>query len=235
MFIVLFENQNRQPGTADEPFQHAATHSSTSRGAVRTASAGDRGVVTAMLAAAFQDDPVMSFIFPDAAVRRARMPRLFAIAYDLAAATGARYMTVGGEAATLWRAPGHVQLSLREKFMLSVPWLATVGMAFERALAVSATSDVNRPIEPHWYLDVVGCAPDSQRRGFGGAAIRAGLARADADGVASYAETANERNLDIYNALGFVVTHCWWVPDGPMHWSMLRAKKAGSCEILTCS
>lgn len=172
----------------------------------------------------------MSFIFPDAGVRRARLPRLFAIAYNLDAATGARYVTDGGEAATLWRGPGHVHLSLREKIMLGVPWLATVGLAFGRALAISAASDANRPVEPHWYLDVAGCAPETQGRGFGGAAIRAGLARADADGVATYAETANEANLDLYSALGFVVTHRWRVPNGPVHWSMLRKPAERACR-----
>ena len=164
----------------------------------------------------------MSFIFPDAAVRRARLPRLFAIAYDSIGTNGARYVTSGGEAATLWRAPGHSELSLCEMLMLCVPWLATVGFAFARALATSTASDANHPKEPHWYLDVAGCAPASQGRGFGAAAIRAGLARADADGVATYAETANEANLNIYAALGFKVTHRWEVPNGPAHWSMLR-------------
>lgn len=234
MLIVLFENRGRPANTVVEGVS-VQTHSMTSAGAVRAASSGDRDVVTAMLGVAFQDDPVMSFIFPDEVVRRARLPRLFAIAYDLTAATGARYTTDGGEAATLWRAPGNVHLSLREKLMLSAPWLATVGSAFRRALAVSAASDANRPVEPHWYLDVAGCAPEAQRRGFGGAAIRAGLARADADGVATYAETANEANLDVYGALGFAVTHCWRVPGGPMHWSMLRVKKSKYYSILTSS
>jgi ribosomal protein S18 acetylase RimI-like enzyme len=180
-----------------------------------------------MLGAAFQDDPVMSFIFPDAADRRARLPRLFAIAFDLDGATGARFMTKGGEAASLWRAPGHSRLSLREKIVLSVPWLAAVAFALGRALAVSAASDANHPPEPHWYLDIIGCTPEFQGQGFGQAAIRAGLARADADGVASYLETANEANLDLYSTLGFVVTHRWRVPDGPVHWSMLRKAKTG--------
>lgn len=168
----------------------------------------------------------MSFIFPDAAVRCARLPRLFAISYDADGASGMRYVTGGGEAATLWRAPGRGRLSFREKLALSVPWLATVGSAFGRALAVSTASDANHPAEPHWYLDVAGCSPDARGRGLGGAAIRAGLARADTDGIATYAETANERNVGIYSALGFRVTHCWKVPDGPMHWSMLRTKES---------
>lgn len=223
MLIVLFEDHKGLADTAFEGVQEAQAYSKALPRVVRAASLGDRNVVTRMLGAAFQDDPVMSFIFPDPDVRRARMPRLFAIAYDLDEATGARFMTNGGEAAALWRAPGHVRLSLCEKITVGVPWLAAVGCAFSRALAVSVASDANRPAEPHWYLDVTGCAPEAQGRGFGGAAIRAGLARADADGVASYVETANETNLEIYRALGFAVTHCWRVPNGPAHWSLLRS------------
>jgi GNAT superfamily N-acetyltransferase len=185
-----------------------------------------------MLGAVFQNDPVMSFIFPNADVRRARLPGLFAIAYDVDRINGSRYVTNGGEAVALWRAPGHGRLSLRERLFLSVPWLATVRLAFGRALAVSAASDANHPEEPHWYLDVVGCALGSQGRGFGGAVVRAGLARADADGVAAYLETANEANLGFYGALGFTVTHRWRVPDGPAHWSMLRGPPSGRPKLV---
>ena len=70
--------------------------------AVRASTVGDRKSLCAMLAAAFQDDPVMRFIFPDSADRRLRLPRLFAILYDGDGAHGARDMTAGWEAATLW-------------------------------------------------------------------------------------------------------------------------------------
>ena len=189
---------------------------------VRTANADDRCMVLSTLGAAFQNDPVASFIFPDASVRRIRLPRLFAIHYDLQGKMDARYVTAAGEAVALWRAPSHRSVSFREKVSLSVPWLAAVGSAFRRALAVSAASDANRPCEPHWYLDIIGCAPSMQGVGFGGVVMRAGLARADGDGLPSYVETANETNLGFYRAYGFVVTHRWRVPDGPTHWAMLR-------------
>ena len=179
-----------------------------------------------MLAAAFQDDPVMSFIFPDPADRRIRMPRFFAIIYDGDGAHGARYMTQGWEAATLWRAPGQGRLGLVEKLRHGLPWLHAAGFNLPRALAVSAASDANHPKEPHWYLHIVGCNPAHQGRGFGRAAIQPGLTRADSDGVASYLETANERNLALYRSLGFEVTHDWRVPSGPLHWSMLRPPRA---------
>ncbi|VVB44987.1 GNAT family N-acetyltransferase [Beijerinckiaceae bacterium RH AL1] len=188
----------------------------------RIPAAADRAAVVATLAAAFHDDPVMTFIFPDAADRRRRLPRLMAILFDGDGAHGARFMTEGGEAATLWRAPGQGALRWPEKLRHGLPWLHAAGLALPRALAVSAASDAAHPPEPHWYLHVVGCRPDAQGRGFGSAAIAPGLARADADGVAAYLETANPRNLPLYERLGFAVTHEWRVPRGPHHWSLLR-------------
>ena len=189
---------------------------------IRIPAPDDRKAVVATLAAAFQDDPVMAFIFPDEADRRLRLPRLMAILYDGDGAHGARFVTQGGEAATLWRAPGQGALHWPEKLRHGLPWLHAAGLALPRALAVSAASDAAHPTEPHWYLHIVGCRPEAQGRGLGSAAIAPGLARADADGVAAYLETANERNLPLYRRLGFEVTHEWRVPDGPHHWSLMR-------------
>ena len=164
----------------------------------------------------------MTFIFPDPADRRRRLPRLMAILYDGDGAHGARWMTPEAEAATLWRAPGQGKLGLVEKLRHGLPWMHAAGLSLPRALAVSAASDAAHPREAHWYLHIVGCRPESQGRGFGTAAIVPGLARADGDRVAAYLETANEANLPLYERLGFAVTHEWRVPNGPRHWSMLR-------------
>jgi ribosomal protein S18 acetylase RimI-like enzyme len=189
---------------------------------VRSAILSDRTAVNQMLARAFQDDPVMAFIFPNPDVRRAKLPRFFSVIYDGDGVSGARLVTDGCEAATLWRRPGCGHLTLTEKIVQSLPWLRAAGFALGRALTISAASDANHPAEPHWYLHIAGCSPDHQGQGYGTAAIRAGLARADADGLPSYLETAKETNIGFYQGLGFHVTHSWRVHLGPQNWSMLR-------------
>lgn len=192
-------------------------------GAVRRAGRADRAAVCATLAAAFAEDPVLCWVFPDPADRARRLPRFFAILFDGDGAHGARFVTAGGEAATLWRAPGEGHLRWPEKLRHGLPWLAAAGFNLPRALALSAASDAAHPPEPHWYLHIVGCAPEAQGCGFGAAAIAPGLALADAAGLPAYLETANERNLGFYERLGFAVTHRWQVPGGgPLHWSLLR-------------
>jgi ribosomal protein S18 acetylase RimI-like enzyme len=189
----------------------------------RQAAPSDRMQVTLMLAEAFQNDPVMAYIFPDPVERQRRLPRFFTVIFDGDVPHGAGYVTHGGEAATLWRAPGHGHLSLREKILQAVPWVRASGFALGRALKVSAASDANHPQEPHWYLHIAGCSPAAQGHGFGGMAIKAGIARADAEGFPCYLETSNEANVPLYEKLGFQVTHDWKVPDGPVNWSMFRA------------
>lgn len=189
---------------------------------VRAAQAGDRGRVAAMLARAFADDPAMSYIFPDPVMRARRLPKLFRLFFDSDAA-GMRWIADDGDAATLWRAPGRAENSTGELLRRAVPLLAALGTALPRGLRVGEAISAHFPEEPFWYLHIAGVDPARQGRGLGGAAIRAGLARADREGVPAFLETATERNLGLYRALGFAVTAEWSVPGaGPRFWSMLR-------------
>ena len=54
---------------------------------VRLATSSDREHIVGLLAAAFADDPAMSYIFPDPAPRRTR---LFALLFDRDGKAGAR-------------------------------------------------------------------------------------------------------------------------------------------------
>ena len=190
---------------------------------VRVAGDADRARIAAMLARAFVDDPSMSFIFPDSTERAKRMPLLFGLLFDADALSGMRLMTEGGEAATLWRGPGHGETGLFVLLRQAWPLWRALGGAIGRALAVSQAIEAHMPTSPHWYLHIAGCDPAAQGKGHGGAAIRSGLARVAGSGLATYLETATERNLGLYRALGIEVIDTWDVPrGGPRFWSMLR-------------
>lgn len=192
------------------------------RTGVLTAGQRDRDAVTAMLARAFADDPAMCFIFPDPVQRARRTPRLFGLLFDSDAAAGMRLMTAGGEAATLWRGPGRVHTGRAEMLRQALPMLATFGTALRRALILSDAIGAHMPGGDFWYLHIAGCDPAMQGRGYGAAAVRAGLGRV-AGRLPAYLETATERNLAFYTGLGFAVTGEWCVPHGgPKFWSMLR-------------
>ena len=77
------------------------------------------------------------------------------------------------------------------------------------------------PIEPHWYLAVLGVAPEHQRRGNGASLLRAFLAQVDAEGKPSYLETDREENIAFYSQAGYRVVREVSVLDVPV-WCMWR-------------
>jgi GNAT superfamily N-acetyltransferase len=191
--------------------------------AVRSATPADRAAAAAMLARAFADDPAMRFIFPDPADRAKRMPRLFALLFETDGPTGMRLVSEGGEAATLWRAPGTAKTGIWEMIRHAPAMLHALGGAVGRALRVSNAIDAHHPDGAFWYLHIAGCDPAFQGRGIGGAIVRDGLARVAGDGLPCYLETPLEKNVGFYCNLGFELVEAWDVPGGgPRFWSMVR-------------
>ena len=174
-----------------------------------------------MLARAFADDPAMAWIFPEPAERARRLPRLFALLFDDDAG-GMRLVTANGEAATLWRGPGEATTSTVAILRQAWPFWRALGTRIPRALKVSAAIEAHMPPGEFWYLHIAGCDPIAQGRGLGRDVVKAGLDRV-AKRWPAYLETATERNLGFYRALGFTVTDEWTVPGGgPRFWSMCR-------------
>jgi GNAT superfamily N-acetyltransferase len=189
---------------------------------VLTAGDADRERVAAMLSRAFAADPAMAWIFPDPADRAKRLPRLFRLLFASDGRAGLRLVTAGGEAATMWRAPGRAHATRWEMLRDALPLLHALGPALRRALAVSDAIAAHMPAGDFWYLHIAGCDPAHQGQGFGGAAIRAGLQRAGGR-LPAYLETATAGNVRVYRALGFDVMREWDVPGGGPHfWSMRR-------------
>lgn len=177
------------------------------------------------LALAFQEDPAVSWIFPDAADRQRRLPRMFALFAPGDLKSGMALRSPADEVCTLWQAPNTPHLSKMDMVRQALPLLRAFGGSTLRAMAVGDAIDAHHPKHPFWYLHYAGVRPQHQGKGWGGASIRAGLARAEADGLPVYLETATDSNVGLYQNLGFVVTGEWDVPKGGPHfWSMLRGQ-----------
>ncbi len=177
----------------------------------------------ATLAAAFQSETAFSWIVPDAAKRRRMLERAFRIFTRQDLTCGAVFATPGMEAVTLWRAPGQAVDGLAETLRIGPAAMGAFGTALIRALTVQAAIKAHLPKERFWYLHMAGCAPQHQGKGMGGAAIRAGLTRADAEQSLAWLETADAHNVPLYRSLGFEVAAEWDVAGGGPHfWGMRR-------------
>lgn len=188
--------------------------------------AADRPQVSAMLARAFADDPVMSFMFPDRAQRVRKLPSLFDLLLQDNIPLGGCEVTAGFETASLWRPPERVNIPFWVILARMPAVLRIYGLAgTRRALSLLAALEARHPPEPHWYLMVLGTEPACQGKGHGGVALRHRLAEIDRAHLPAYLEASRPDNVVIYSRFGFRQQGELQIPNGPVIFPMWRAAR----------
>ena len=193
---------------------------------VRPARRSDVPALARALGRAFYDDPVMTWLQPDAGRRSAALAGFFGAMtrYHFLSGGGAEVATAesGIGAAALWDPPGRWHHSSREQ----VAMLPAVIRAFRGHLgagrALTEAMQAVHPEEPHWYLAIIGSDPTVRGSGCGHALMRSRLDRCDAEHAPAYLESSNPDNIAYYNRFGFEVTGEIVMPDGPTLWPMWR-------------
>ncbi|MER6302683.1 GNAT family N-acetyltransferase [Kitasatospora sp. NPDC001539] len=190
----------------------------------RTATEDDAGPMAGMLARAFEDDPMMRWLFPGGSTRPAALDRYFTILLTR------QYLPYGvcertEHAAALWVPPEAQDKAVpdAETIRELTELLGDRAEPFRCSVEAAAA---NAPQEPHWYLAVLGADPAVQGRGQGSALLRSGLAEADEAGLPAYLECSKEANLPFYGHHGFEVLEEVRLPaNGPALWVMRRAPR----------
>jgi GNAT superfamily N-acetyltransferase len=191
--------------------------------AVRDVTAIDTDPLAAVLGRAFADDPVWRWMFPRHPERMAAMfGMLLRHAHlpngvnELAEQDG-RIL-----AGALWDPPGRWRISVITQLRQFPGLLRVMG---NRTFAVlRGLADVERahPVEPHWYLAILGTEPSAQGHGLGSMLLRSRLNRCDERRVPVYLESSKEDNVPYYERFGFRVTGELSLPGGPRLWPMWR-------------
>ena len=195
------------------------------RPSVTKATLADVPQLAQALAAAFQTDPVIAWVFPNEERRRAVLASFMAFRLrKLALPHDESWMTSDrGAAAVSIQPPGTGQLSRLQRLRLLPPLVRFLGLRTASVLGGLDRMEARHPPEPpHWYLFILGTEPAAQGRGLASALLAHMLARADADGMPAYLESSNERNLALYRRHGFEVTSEVAIPGGPRIWPMWR-------------
>lgn len=190
---------------------------------VRKARAVDVPGLSASLARAFLDDPLMSWFFPEADRRARALPPLFsALLRKVMLGHDEVYTNDAVAGGALWAPPGKWRMSVGAQLRMlpEMVWLFRGRMRFTtRALAFI---ERHHPKEPHWYLSVLGTDPPWQGRGVGSALMAPVLDRCDQEGAAAYLESSKEQNIPFYSRYGFELRDHLDLPDGPRIWPMWR-------------
>jgi ribosomal protein S18 acetylase RimI-like enzyme len=196
---------------------------------VRKATVADAPRLAQALASAFQDDPVIAWIFPDEQRRRRILPAFMDFRLrKLAFPHDEVWMTAGGAAAAVWLPPpGRWQMSRPQRLRLLPPLVRFLGLRTASVLGGLDRMEASHPHDPpHWYLFILGTEQAAQGRGLGSALLDQGLARADAHRMPVYLESSNERNIVWYGHHGFEITSEVAIPGGPRITPMWREPRA---------
>jgi GNAT superfamily N-acetyltransferase len=178
-----------------------------------------------VIARAFQDDPLMVYMHPDAGDRARLGPPHFAAVVRLGVGHGRAWRTPGFEAVSTWLAPGGWPPPGEALGAAGFGGLAdAVGAeALERFLGVYGWIDTMHLDEPHWLLQLIGVEPEARGTGLGRSVLEPGLALADEAGEPCYLETLLERNVGFYEANGFETVISEVHPEsGLRFWGMRR-------------
>jgi ribosomal protein S18 acetylase RimI-like enzyme len=219
---------NKSPGTYVVTQTHLATVAVMPEDAIRTAGPDDLDAVVDVLTAAFHNDPVMTWAFPDAAIRPRRLGGLWTFMAGVGyLPRGGSTLVPGGDAAALWMAPGD---GLNSEFWSANArrFVALLDGDVARLGSMSEQMDANHPHDrDHWYLMAIGVSPAAQGRRLGSALLAHTLAAADAAEAPAYLEASSARSRALYERFGFEVLAEMRAPDGPPMWGMWRQPGAG--------
>ncbi len=171
------------------------------------------------LAEAFQDYPVFSYVFPDAAARKDALPGLFRSMVHYGLQHGEVYATSPAmEGATVWLPPG-IPGGTSENPEVDKEALGRFGYY---GYCVYTVREKYAP-GPHWFLELIGVTPDNQGEGFASRLIKPMLERIDRENLPCYLDTELEKNVTIYQRYGFKVVDDNVVSGtGVRSWGMLR-------------
>lgn len=181
---------------------------------VRQATRSDVPALARSLAAAFEDDPVVGFVWPDADKRRRRAERNFAAQLNALWKRRLVYTDDDFSSIAVWARPGEWEIPAAAVARVTVT--AVHNRVKMSSLLAYLRTDALHPKDEHWYLEFLGTVPESQGKGLGGKVLGPVLEQADAEGMPVWTWSSNRRNLGFYHRQRFdVVDELPFAKGGP--------------------
>ena len=180
---------------------------------------------------AFQDDPIMVFIYPDEEERKKKAQYGFYMIYNYGIKYGLAYATSKNlEGTTIWLPPNKVYPSTWS--MMRYGGFYTMRKVGLKMKAMKKTMTIFKYEEErhryhapcnHWYFQNIAVEPKEQGKGYGGLLISTMLKTIESDGLPVYVETNTEKAMSIYQKYGFEIVEYGIIPETPVPlWCMLR-------------
>lgn len=194
---------------------------------VRLARRSEIPQLTALLARSFDDDPYIDWLVRKDERRSAGFELLFELTLDkLSADLNETYTLHDLAGCVVWKRPSELKLPLWRQLAL-IPAFARVSGAARIGQLLRVFGELEKRHErhapdPHYYLHVIGVAPERQGQGLGRSLLRPMLARLDSERMPAYLETHKTRTLPFYERLGFRVLEKLELSALPTAWLLRR-------------
>ncbi len=179
------------------------------------------------LGAAFFQDPLMSYVFPNAATREKNLRKLFEPVIRCTLRYGGVEFAPGGEGVLLWISGARLPLTAPMIVRSGLIWMPLkVGVpAFKRLQDHEAFCDreIKRSAPRDFaYLWVVGVHPRASGKGIGKQIIQAALSAMRRGGHSTCRlRTDNPKNVPLYEHLGFNQIQTGRVPESELPYWVL--------------
>ena len=180
---------------------------------------------------AFQDDPIMIFIYPDEKERKQKSQYGFYMLYKYGIKHGLTYATSNNlEGITVCLPYSKVYPStwtmMRYGGFYTMRKVGLKIKAMKRTMAIfKYEEERHKHLVPynHWYFQNIAVKPEEQGKGYGGLLISTIIKKIESEGLPIYVETNTEKNVSIYQKYGFEILEHTIIPktDVPL-WCMLR-------------
>ncbi len=173
---------------------------------VRRIRSNERDHALATVVEAFRHDPQVRWCFPQEARYDVDARVFFGVLLDVRMEGGEVWVADDCAAVAMWNPPGGSLIGpdiARRRYADAIATLSSPGA--ERVQAIDDAVDPLLPSDLHWYLGVLACHPQYQRRGLARAVVQPVLAAADRCELPVALETSTPANVAYYTRLGFAV------------------------------
>ncbi len=182
-----------------------------------------------VLARAFYDYPLLKYYYPDDAKREKIAYFFVASGVYAGIFRGEVYTTsFDMEGIAVWIRSDNYSMTF-SRMIRSVPFPVILGLVrngFQRMKDVGDYLDrTHERLSPHkhMYLQIIGVDPKHQGKGYAGKLIKPMLTRLDEEKMLCYLETLDEKNVGLYEHLGFRLLEESDIPGTPLtNWAMRR-------------